>query len=295
MHADEIHTDVSLVRRLVIAQFSEWAALSIERVPSAGTDNALYRLGDDMVVRLPRIHWAVGGVDKDFRWLPEVAPLVPVAIPEPLAKGAPAEGYPWTWGVYRWLEGANPAADRLDDPDSVARQLARFVEAVHRIDLAGGPAAPRGAPLDVQDEAVRAALADLRGMIDTAAATAEWDAALRAPRWPGPPVWLHGDLLPGNLLFQDGRLTGVLDWGGLGVGDPACDLIAAWGLLPGTAREVFRAELGVDDATWARGRGWALSVGLIALPYYKDTNPVLAATARQLIREVLADPTSIGA
>ena len=289
MHDDEVHTDVPLVRRLLAVQFPEWAALPIERVASSGTDNALYRLGNEMVVRLPRIHWAVGGVDKDFRWLPVVAPLLPVAIPVPLAKGRPAEGYPWTWGIYPWLEGQNPTSRRIADVDSITREVVRFVEALHRIDLAGGPPARRGAPLAVQDEEARAALVALRGMVDTDAATAAWEVALRTPAWSGPPVWIHGDLLPGNLLFQGGRLTGVIDWGGLGVGDPACDMLVAWGLLPAEARNVFRAELDVDDATWARGRGWALSVGLIALPYYKNTNPVLAATARHLIREVLAD------
>ena len=168
--------------------------------------------------------------------------------------------------------------------------MADFVKALHRVDLAGGPAARRGRPLaEVQDEEARAALAELKGMIDVDAATAAWNAAIQAPPWTGRPVWVHGDLLAGNLLLEGRRLTGVIDWGGVGIGDPACDLIVAWGLLPRDLRPAFRAKLGVDDETWARGRGWALSIGLIALPYYKDTNPVLAATARQLIREVLAD------
>ena len=288
MHADEIHTDVALVRRLLAAQFPEWAALPIEPVPSSGTDNALYRLGTDMVVRLPRIHWALGGVEKDSRWLSTLAPLLPVEIPVPLAKGAPAEGYPWDWGIYPWLEGENPTVDNID-ACSLARDIAGFIRALHRIDLAGGPSARRGAPLDVQDEEARAALVALRGTIDTEAATAAWDAALEAPPWPGPPLWVHGDLLPGNLLLRAGRLSGVIDWNGVGVGDPACDLIAAWGLFRADGRNVIREELGVDDTTWARGRGWALSVGLIALPYYVDTNPMLAATARHLIHEVLSD------
>ena len=289
MHADEIHTDVDLVRRLLAGQFPEWAGLPLEPVPSGGTDNALYRLGTDMVVRLPRIHWAVGGVEKDSRWLSTLAPLLPVEIPVPLAKGAPAEGYPWDWGIYPWLAGENPTVDNIDDARSLACDIARFISALRRIDLPGGPFARRGAPLEVQDQSARTALTALRGMIDTEAASAAWDAALEAPPWPGPPVWVHGDLLPGNLLLRAGRLSGVIDWSGVGVGDPACDLIVAWGLFRAEGRNVIRNELAVDEATWARGRGWALSVGLIALPYYVDTNPMLAATARHLIHEVLSD------
>lgn len=289
MHADELHTDVGLVRRLLAAQFPEWAALSIEPVPSSGTDNALYRLGNDMVVRLPRIHWAVAGLDKEVEWLPRLAPLLPVNVPVPLGKGEPAEGYPWHWGVYRWLEGENPTVDRIADPDSLARELAQFVDTLHRIDLTGGPSATRGVPLAMRDDPTRTAIAALQGTIDTDATTAAWDVALRTPAWSCPPVWVHGDLAPGNLLLQGGRLTAVIDFAGLGLGDPACDLIVAWNLLPADARRLFRDELGVDDATWDRGRGWALSVALIQLPYYRDTNPALAANARHVIREVLAD------
>jgi aminoglycoside phosphotransferase (APT) family kinase protein len=289
MHADEVETDAGLVRRLLAGQFPDWASLPIDPVPSSGTDNALYRLGDEMVVRLPRIRGAVAGIEKDFRWLPELAPRLPVAAPAPLARGAPAEGYPWEWGVYSWLEGENPTPGSAGDAEGLAEDAARFIEAMHAIDPAGGPPARRGMPLAVQDERVRAALVALRGTIDTGAATAAWEEALEAPPWSRAPVWVHGDLLPGNLLLRGGRLTGVIDWAGVGIGDPACDLIIAWGLLTSETRPLFRDRLGVDDATWTRGRGWALSLALIAVPYYKDTNPEFAATARRLLGEVLAD------
>ena len=292
MHVGEVDTDAGLVRRLLAGQFPQWADLAIERVRSAGTDNALYRLGDELVARLPRIHWAVGGVDKDLRWLPMLAPLLPAAIPVPLAKGAPAEGYPWEWGVYPWLDGENPRVGGIADAESLARDTARFVDALHRVELEGGPPAGRGVPLALRDEPTRTAIGDLEGMVATDAVTAAWDDALSVAPWNGPPVWVHGDLAGGNLLLRSGKLAAVIDWGGLGVGDPACDLIVAWNLLPARARSVFRAEVGVDDATWARGRGWALSVALIQLPYYRETNPALAANARHVIREVLAEHAS---
>jgi aminoglycoside phosphotransferase (APT) family kinase protein len=296
MQPDEIHIDESLVRRLVAAQFPRWADLPIEPVPSAGTDNAIYRLGAEMAVRLPRIHWAVGLVDKEQQWLPKLAPHLPLAIPVPIARGNPAVGFPWPWSVCRWLEGENATVDRISDLREAATDLARFIAALQRIDPTGGPPAGpqnffRGVPLADRDPDVRAAIAALGGTLDTDAVTAAWEAALQAPAWDGPPVWIHGDLMSGNLLVVRGRLSAVIDFGCLGVGDPAADLSVAWNLFSGESREAFRAALGVDDATWARGRGWALrSMG--ALIHYKDTNPVLAGIARRAVDEVLADHQS---
>jgi aminoglycoside phosphotransferase (APT) family kinase protein len=221
--------------------------------------------------------------------MPRLAPGLPVAIPVPLGRGRPGAGFPWSWSVCRWLEGENPAVDRIAQPRSLAGELAEFITALRRIDPADGPASGRGVPLAQRDAPTRAAIDELHGLIDTDAATAVWEQALRIPVWPGPAAWSHGDLSPGNVLIRRGRLSAVIDFGGVGVGDPTVDLIVAWNLLPAGVRPVFRAALGVDDATWARGRGWALSIALIQLPYYQDTNPVLAGSARHVIREVLAD------
>ncbi len=204
------------------------------------------------------------------------------------------EGYPWHWSVYRWLEGENATIERIADPCQAATDLAHFIAALQRIDPTGGPLPGpnnsfRGVPLAMRDAPTRAAIASLRGTLDADAATAVWEAALQAPVWHGPPVWIHGDLQSGNLLAQRGRLSAVIDFGCLGVGDPACDSIVAWDLLSAEPRGVSRAALPVDAATWARGRGWALSVGLIALPYYQSTNPVLAGISRYAIDEALAD------
>jgi aminoglycoside phosphotransferase (APT) family kinase protein len=293
MHADEVATDAALVRRLLAAQFPQWAGLPVAPVASAGTDNALYRLGDELAVRLPRIHWAVGQAAKEEAWLPRLAPALPLAVPEVLAHGVPGAGYPYPWAVYRWLGGANAAEQPPRDMQRAALDLAHFLLALQGLDTTGGPSAVdhglRGAPLAGRDAATRGAIAALEGTIDSAAATAIWEDALRAGEWGRPPVWFHGDLLPGNLLVAGGRLSAVIDWNGLGVGDPACDLVIAWALLDGDSRAAFRAALGVDDATWARGRGHALSQALIFIPYYRHTNPLGVAYHRRTLNAVLAE------
>lgn len=291
MHADEVDIDESLVRRLLGTHFPRWADLPVARVDSAGTSNAVYRLGEDMVVRLPRIAGAADDVAKEHRWLPLLAPPLPIAVPVPLGRGGPAAGYPFPWSVYRWLEGETPAVGRIAEPGLLAQDLAEFITALHRIDPADGPPSYRSEPLAARDTATRDAIDALRGIVDAGAAGAVWEAALEAPAWPGPPVWIHADLQPGNLLTARGRLTAVIDFGCLGLGDPAVDLIAAWYVLPADARDAFRAAVDVDEATWTRGRGWALSVALMELRYYRATNPVMAAIAHHVIHEALTDDT----
>ena len=292
MHEDEVAVDAALLTRLLAAQFPQWAGLAARRLPSAGTDNALFRLGSDLVVRLPRIHWAVDQVEKEHVWLPRLAPHLPLALPTPLAQGRPGMGYPWPWSIYRWLPGRDAGQAPLSDPLRGALQLADFIHALQRIDPTGGPDAAafglRGVPLQTRDAATRQAISELAGKIDTAAATAAWETALDAPPWDGPPAWFHGDLLPGNVLVENGRLSAVIDFGGLGVGDPAPDLMIAWHIFSGRSRETFRRALGVDDATWARGRGHALSQALIFAPYYWHSSPVGVRAALHAIEQVLA-------
>ncbi|MGW1198046.1 aminoglycoside phosphotransferase family protein [Streptomyces sp. NPDC002536] len=294
MHPGMHPIDDDLVRRLVAGQFPQWAGLTVERFPSGGTVNAMYRLGDRMVVRLPLVAGGAGDVELEREWLPRLTARLPTAVPEVLGAGRPAEGYPWPWSVYRWLAGENPEAGALRAPGQLAADLAGFVTAMRSITLPGAPTAHRGGPVASLDAETRAAIGELRRIpqedIDCDAVTAVWEDALRAPVRDEPSVWLHADLMPGNLLVDgDGRLTSVIDFGCTGVGDPACDLFPAWNLLPAGAREIFREALGVDDATWRRGRGRTLSQALIALPYYRTTNPAMARTARHVIRAVLGE------
>jgi len=293
LHPGELDLDAALVRRLLAAQFPDWAELPLERVRSTGTDNAIFRLGHELAVRLPRTASAAARPGKEIEWLPRLAPHLPLEVPTPIAAGEPGDGYPWRWSVCTWLAGEAAATAQIDDLDAAARGLAGFVRALQRIDATGAPApgehnAFRGVPLAVRDRAVRRALPRQPRDVDVGAATAAWERALAAPAWGGPSVWLHGDLLGGNVLVRNGRICAVIDFGCLGAGDPACELLPAWTFLSG-ARATFHASLTVDDATWARGRGWALSWALIALPYYLDTNPPFAADARAAIDEVLAD------
>jgi aminoglycoside phosphotransferase (APT) family kinase protein len=288
-HDDETDIDAPLVRRLLAAQFPQWAGLPVARIDSAGTSNTMYRLGRDMVARFPRRAGAAEDIEKEHRWLPRLGPSLPVGVPVPLGRGTPAQGYPWQWSVQGWLEGENPAVGQISDPIRLAEDLAEFVLALRAIDTAGGPPSYRSERLVARDSATRAALAELEGVVDTRAATAAWEAAMSAPDRSGPQVWIHADLQPGNVLMADGRLTAVIDFGCLGLGDPAVDLIAAWYLLPADARDVFRAASEADDATWARGRGWALSIALVELRYLRRTNPVMSAIARHVVDEVLTD------
>jgi aminoglycoside phosphotransferase (APT) family kinase protein len=292
-HFEKVEIDVSVVHRLVAAQFPQWAHLPIKPVEVGGWDNRTFHLGAHMTVRLPSAAQYALQVEKEHRWLPKLALLLPLPIPVPLAKGAPAEGYPWPWSVYRWIEGEPATAERIADLRQFATALAQFLTALQRIDASDGPPPGRhnffrGGPLTVYDAETRRALAALDGRIETDAASAVWEAALAAT-WHGSPVWFHGDVAWGNLLVVEGRLSAVIDFGTSGVGDPSCDLAIAWTLFEGESRDAFRAVLQPDDATWARGRGWTLWKALITLAEHIDTNPVEARTSRCVIDEVLND------
>ena len=291
MHADEIETDVALVRRLLAGQFPHWADLPIDPVVSYGTDHDIYRLGDELAARLPRIEWATGQAAKEAEWLPRLAPHLPLAVPAHVATGYPAEGYPFEWSVYTWLPGED-ANGTIDDLNQAAVDLAAFVKALRQVDVRDAHPRPRrgrGAPLADLDEQVRRAIAELGDRVEGDAAVRSWEESLNASGWEGEEVWVHGDLLPGNLLVVDGRLSAVIDFGGLNVGDPACDLQPAWNVFSGESRMRYRAKLEVDDASWLRGRGWALYQAVSALPYYWDTNPGIIRQASHALAQVLAD------
>ncbi|KAB8164665.1 phosphotransferase [Streptomyces sp. 3MP-14] len=302
MHEDELDLDEGLVARLVAARFPRWAGLPVRRVASSGTDNAMFRLGEALAVRLPRAPWAGAAVEAEARWPALLAPHLPVTVPVPLEVGEPAEGYPLRWSVHRWLPGHNPEVGRVVEPERLAGELGAFVRALRSVEpRPGAPRARRGVPLAERDAETRDALRQLAELppgaesLDVAAATAVWEEALALPGYAGPDRWLHGDISPGNVLVSDdGRLSAVIDFGGVGVGDPTVDLLVAWNLLPAGARGAFRAAVGADEATWLRGRAWALSVALIQLPYYRITNRALAANSRHVIGEVLADHRRAG-
>lgn len=265
--------DKALIRRLLKAQFPQWADLPLTPVPAPGMDNATYRLGEDKSVRLPRYERWAGQVEREQHWLPRLAPYLPLTVSTPLAMGVPGEGYPYPWSVYRWLDGENAEIERLTDPARAARELAGFITALQAADATGGPppewsnafrGVALGDPADsiAVEARVRPKIAALKHLTDTVLLTEVWETALAAPAWNRPPVWLHGDLGTGNILAKDGELSAVIDFGTLAVGDPACDVLAAWTFLDAPTREIFRDALDVDDATWTRARGWGLASSL---------------------------------
>ena len=288
LHEDEIEIDVDLVGALLATQFPEWADERLIPVASSGTVNALFRLGSNMVVRLPLAVWGAESVEREHVWLRRLSRSLPVDIPDLLGQGRPGSGYPCPWSVLAWIEGSHPVSDRLTEPRLLATDLAALIRAFHEIDLPNPPAAYRG-PVAEMDDPVRQCIVDVADEFDPGRLTEAWEISLDAPGWEGPPLWAHSDLLASNLLMRQGRLAGVIDFGAAGVGDPACDLMVAWNVLPVQARRSFKDAVGLDEATWLRGRGWALAQAVVALPYYRETNPGMTRAARHALSEVLSD------
>jgi aminoglycoside phosphotransferase (APT) family kinase protein len=291
MHVDQVAITEPLVRGLLVRQLPQYADLPLAPVAEHGSDHALYQLGDGLLVRMPVYADAAGQAVRDARWLPVLAPHLPVDVPVPVAVGEPDDTYPFAWSVVPWLPGEPPTGANVD-PHVLAEDLAGFVRALHAVEPTGGPAktgTSRGTPIRSWDEAVRAAVDEAGDRVDRTRVLEAWEDCLAAPDWSGDPVWIHGDLLAGNLLVDGGRLGAVIDFGALGVGDPAPDLLAGWATLPASVRGDFRAAVGYDDDTWRRGRGWALGPALTAIPYYWDTVPAFAERGLRTVAAVLAD------
>jgi aminoglycoside phosphotransferase (APT) family kinase protein len=299
LHAGEIDISADLAAGLIAEQFPQWAGLPLRPVTSAGTECVLYRLGTDLVIRLPRRPGETLGELLTHGVLPRLAPFLPVPIPALIAAGRPTAEYPASWGVLRWLDGDTPVEGHLASPGLLAADLAGFLQALWKINLskagiADGPAAYRGGPLTDEREFVLRAIAQVHGLIDTHAVRSVWDHAMQLSPWDGPDTWIHADMMPGNVLTRDGRLSAVIDFAASGIGDPSLDLIVAWMLLPGHVRPAFRKATGVDNSTWLRGRARALSMALGHLDYYRNSNPVMADNARYTIHEVLTDHATGG-
>ncbi|MCI2415827.1 aminoglycoside phosphotransferase family protein [Saccharopolyspora sp. K220] len=285
--------DADLARRLVDSQFPQWAELPVTAVEVPGHDNRTFRLGDELSIRLPSGDWYALAVEKEQRWLPALAPQLPLPIPAPVAKGVPEHGYPYSWSVYRWLDGRAATGARIRDLAAFATRLAEFLVALGRIDPTDGPEPGphnffRGGPLSTYADETLRSVAELGSEIPRDAVLAVWEDAVSTARQ-GEPVWFHGDVAVGNLLVRNGMLAAVIDFGGTGIGDPACDVVIAWTLLSGRSRDAFRRALAIDPATWARGRGWALWKALITLVAHLDQDSPEAEEPRRIIKHILAD------
>ncbi|CEG57282.1 aminoglycoside phosphotransferase family protein [Legionella fallonii] len=283
----------TLVRHLVATQFPQWKNLPVRPVARSGWDNRTFHLGNEMLVRMPSDAEYALQVDKEQRWLPKLAPKLPLPIPTPLALGEPAVEYPWHWSVYQWIDGEAAASAPINNLKKFATDLAQFLAALEQIDSTDGPLAGphsfyRGGPLQTYDAETRQALEVLRDSIDVNTASEVWEAAL-ATHWHDSPVWVHGDISVGNLLVKDGQLNAVIDFGQLAVGDPACDLAISWTLFKDESREAFRSTINLDADTWARGRAWTLWKALICAANLTNSNAAEATQALRIINEVLSD------
>lgn len=293
MDNKQLNIDVALVRHLVATQFPKWKDLSIRQVMPGGWDNRTFHLGEDMLIRLPSASGYAAQVEKEHKWLPRLAPHLPLSIPVPLEMANPSDVYPWKWSIYRWLEGDTVASTPIADLGKFAVSLAQFLVALQKVDATGGPLPGphsfyRGGMLSVYDADIRRAIVNLKDKIDISAALKVWETAL-ATSWNHMAVWVHGDISAGNLLTRVGELCAVIDFGQLTVGDPACDLAITWTLFEGKSREVFRTMLPFDAETWARARAWTLWKALLTAAGFTNPNNSESMQCWRIIKEVLAD------
>ncbi|MES2252390.1 MAG: aminoglycoside phosphotransferase family protein [Pseudomonadota bacterium] len=293
MSNDQPIIDLDLARHLVLTQFPKWRDLPIQPVAMSGWDNRTFHLGDRMLVRLPSAESYVPAVLKEQTWLPRLAPFLPLKIPEPLIMGNPDDLYPWPWSIYGWIEGDTAACADIADRCDLARDLADFLKSLYRIDTTDGPLPKLSnfehlKALKSYDDEARQAIGILKNKIDANVATQVWEKAIETT-WASKPLWVHGDISAGNLLVNHGKLCAVIDFGGLSIGDPACDLAIAWKFFKGESREAFKNSILFDEGTWSRARAWAFWKALIIEAGLTESNAVETSYAWQTITEVMED------
>ena len=293
MNIEKPFINIALAQHLITTQFPQWKDLPIQSIEPGGWDNKSFRLGKEMLIRMPSATAYAAQVEKEHQWLPKLAPFLPLEIPTPLAMGEPTNNYPWKWSIYRWIEGEIARSAHITNLSEFATQLAQFLIALQSIDPTNGPLPGphnfyRGGSLTTYDAEVRKAIAVLKNKIDADIATEIWETALETT-WHDSPIWIHGDLSADNLLVKNGQLNAVIDFGQLGIGDPACDLTIAWTFFKDESRKIFYSMLSLDAATWVRGRAWALWKALIVAAGFTNPNNTEAKKCWHIIDEVLAD------
>jgi aminoglycoside phosphotransferase (APT) family kinase protein len=285
--------NIDLVTRLINEQFPEWSHLSITPVKTGGNDNRTFHLGDHMSVRLPSAASYAPQVEKEQKWLPILAKKLSLPVSIPIAKGNPTEEYPWSWSIYKWLEGEQLSHNNIDNLNHLAKDLGSFLNELQDIDASGGPLAGkhnfyRGGSLSTYNEESLNAIENNKGTFDGGLLSEIWNIALES-EWESEPVWVHGDIAPGNLLVKDGKLCAIIDFGILGVGDPSCDAAIAWTFFDDTSRKVFKNKINFDEGTWNRARGWALWKALITYDAHIDSDKVIAEEASNTIWTIVED------
>lgn len=295
MHPNQVTISISTVRALIDAQFPDWRDLALDQIHAGGTENAIFRIGPDLVAR-----FRLEARDSDstraevlveLEAARELAASTRFATPEPVALGEPGGDYPLPWSVQTWIDGDPATAGDLSQSKSFAEDLAEFIMQVRRIATRGRTynGRGRGGDLASHDDWVRECISRSAGLMDVAALSQAWAQWRELPRGDSPDVMNHSDLMPGNVLVADGRLAGVLDVGGLAAADPALDLVGAWHLLDAGPREMLRRRLGVDDEQWRRGKAWAFEQAIGLVWYYLNSNPTMSRIGRTTLDRVLAD------
>jgi aminoglycoside phosphotransferase (APT) family kinase protein len=290
----EVYIDVNFVKKLIYKQCKGYSIFPIRPIESSGTQHSLYRLGNDYLIRLPKIEWELGSCNlntlKEYKVTSNLANKLSISISEPVFLGYPNQQYPWHWSIVRWNDGYNPLFESVEEYSGLAIELATFINELHKVKMTDIPYSRRGLDLSVVDNETRNCILKLGNEFDSGLLLDLWFSYSHVAKWDKNPVLVHGDLLPGNILVKNKHLNAVIDFSDVGIGDPACDLVIAWSLFKEKSREVFKNHLaGIDNNTWLRGKAWALSIAVIMLPYYKNSNLVMAQLARTIINNLLTD------